>query len=74
MHLQGLVIDSQVTEGAPPRIIHGEAVPNIKEWYQRHQPAHMRFLETHLKTHDAYIAEGVLGQPATPVTPGKEDL
>eukprot|EP00349_Pseudokeronopsis_sp_Brazil_P008572 CAMPEP_0202963618 /NCGR_PEP_ID=MMETSP1396-20130829/7635_1 /ASSEMBLY_ACC=CAM_ASM_000872 /TAXON_ID= /ORGANISM="Pseudokeronopsis sp., Strain Brazil" /LENGTH=313 /DNA_ID=CAMNT_0049684997 /DNA_START=230 /DNA_END=1171 /DNA_ORIENTATION=+ len=57
---QGLTIDSQVTDGAPPRTIHGQPVPDLKEWHKKNNPKHYRFLQEHLRSHDAYIAEAVL--------------
>lgn len=62
---QGLTIDSQVTDGAPARKIRGEDVPNLKVWHAKHNKDHYKFIEDHLRTHDAYIAEGVLVSPAT---------
>jgi len=37
---QGLTIDSCVTDGAPPRIINGEQVDDIVEFYNRIMPGH----------------------------------
>lgn len=54
-----------MTDGAPARKIHGELVPNLKEWHAKHNKAHYEFIQEHLRTHDAYIAEGVIGSTAT---------
>lgn len=37
---QGLTIDSRVTDGAPPRVINGEVVDDIREYYNRHNIPH----------------------------------
>jgi hypothetical protein len=34
---QGLTIDSQVTDGAPPRVIKGEVVSDIRAYYERYR-------------------------------------
>lgn len=34
---QGLTIDSQVTDGAPPRVIKGEVVTDIRAYYDRYR-------------------------------------
>ena len=39
---QGLTIDSLIPEGAPARVIKGEVVTNISEYYARHYPEHYR--------------------------------
>ena len=71
--LQGLTIDSQVTDGAPPRRIHGEVVPNIKEWYAKNNKSHYRFIQEQLKSHDAHIAEAIFADSgAQPVLTNEE--
>lgn len=32
---QGLTTDSCVTEGAPPRMIEGQLVPDLREWWRQ---------------------------------------
>lgn len=39
---QGLTIDSLIPEGAPARVIKGEVVTNISDYYARHYPEHYR--------------------------------
>ncbi len=72
--LQGLTIDSQVTDGAPPRRIHGEVVSNIKEWYAKNNKAHYRFIQEQLKSHDAYIAEAIFADSGAQPVPTSEEL
>lgn len=72
--MQGLTIDSQVTDGAPPRRIHGELVPNIKEWYAKNNKAHYRFIQEQLKAHDAYIAEAIFDNSGAQAVPVSEEL
>jgi hypothetical protein len=40
--MQGLTIDSMIPEGAHPRVIKGKAVPDIEQYYAKHNPAHLR--------------------------------
>lgn len=40
--LKGLTIDSLIPEGAPPRIVNGEEVPNLADYYSKHYNAHYR--------------------------------
>lgn len=40
--LQGLTVDSMIPEGANPRVIDGEVVPDIEQYYATHDPAHLQ--------------------------------
>ena len=45
--LQGLTIDSRMSDAAPPRVILGEVVPDIKAFYEdyRHQQQQLQQLQ-----------------------------
>lgn len=41
-HAQGLTIDSMIPEGAHPRVVQGQEVLDIEQYYATHNPAHLR--------------------------------
>ncbi len=55
---QGITTDSTVTDGAPPRIIRGEVVHDIKEYYARHNIRHDSMV--HNKEHPSPLSHRYL--------------
>jgi hypothetical protein len=65
--VQGLTIDRLIPEGAPPRMIKGEVVPDIEKYYARHYPAHLAAANARVLPKPHRDVAGVIPEPQLPV-------